>query len=168
MTMSEQPVTFDVMVNYGQVTVHLPSIERPGHEWGDAELEQGFAWSPGIVSLGVPEHCEDCRVEVLVAPAATLSPDAISAVSVPFTIPASPILVGSVFHFDEVAIAPGDYTLVTEILPVTGDADTDSEYEPSHLLRLHFSPGGDGAPAILKAGGAVRSERVLAERSALA
>ncbi|MGU3494787.1 competence protein ComJ [Xanthobacteraceae bacterium A53D] len=164
---------FDLMVNYGQIIVHLPSVERPGHAWGDAELAQGFAWSPGLASFGVPHHAFMCRVNVSVAPAHTLAADAISSVRVPFAVTDGPVMVGSVFHYDPVDLPTGRYALVFETTPGVGTYRFEDEGEIiegdyDFTAHLVFMPDQAEVFEILKMGGTVESDRVLSSLTATA
>lgn len=161
----------DIQINYGQLVLYLPSVERPGHRWEDDHLRQGFCWSPGIVSFSVPEHAEMCRVTIDLLPGYTPAFDAISAVRVPFAVTESPAMLGSVFHYDEVDIPRGSYELVFEARPGEGSYrldDIEEEIPYSYGLRLIFIPAASPTFRILKAGGPVTSRDVLRETAELA
>lgn len=165
--------SLSVMINYGQLILYLPSVERPGHVWGEPELQQGFAWSPGIVSLGIPEHAFICTVEIDVVEAFTPSPDAISCLRVPFNLYATPVQVGSVFEYEPVDVPKGRYSLICEVLPGQGiwEIETGEEKEIGdidHVIKLWFVPGETDVFEILKTGGAVYSGKVLSRFTELA
>ncbi len=70
---------FPVVINYTQVLVRSGEEAPAGLLWTDAHVDQGFAWSEGLVSFGVPDHDGNARMEVeLVAPDAPL-PDEVAA-----------------------------------------------------------------------------------------
>lgn len=165
--------SLSVMINYGQLILYLPSVERPGHVWGEPELQQGFAWSPGIVSFGIPEHAFICTVEIEVVDTFSLSPDAISCLRVPFDVCEAPVQIGSVFAYDAVDIPMGRYSLICEILPGYGtwEIETDGEKESGdidYVINLRFMTGESDLFDILKAGGAVHSDKILNRLSGLA
>ncbi|MDK4706611.1 competence protein ComJ [Rhizobium sp. CNPSo 4062] len=165
--------TFSVMINYGQLIVYLPSVNRPGHIWGDDELDQGFAWSPGIISLGVPEHAFICRVDVEIISTFSVSPDAISCLRVPFNIHETPVYIGSVFYYESVNIDNGPYSLIYEVLPGEGTWEIESagkkEYgENSYAIKLCLIPGEDDRFEIIKPGGAIHTHKILSRLSKLA
>ncbi len=162
-----------IMINHSQLIMYLPSVERPGHIWGDAELDQGFAWSPGIVSLGVPEHAFICLVQIDVVRDFELSSDAISCVRVPFEIDKSPVFVGSVYHYDPVYVESGKYSLYYEAFPGQGTARIGNcgqmeVVEISNILKISLVPNGGDAFEVLKAGGRVQSNKVLSRLSEIA
>jgi Competence protein J (ComJ) len=164
--------SLDVLINYSQLILYQPSIERPGHVWGDAELDQGFAWSPGIVSFGVPEHALVCRVEISIASSFEISADAISCLRVPFSIDESTTYVGSVFHYNSVKIDFGKYALFYEVLPGSGTATIENAgqtetVELSFVLKLCFVPDRSDTFEIVRSGGAVHSDKVLSRLSDL-
>lgn len=165
--------SLSIMINYGQLILYLPSVERPGHLWGDPELQQGFAWSPGIVSLGVPEHAFICTIEVEMTAAFTLSPDAISCLRVPFNVTETPVQVGSVFEYQPVNIQKGPYSLFYEVLPGRGtwEIEEDGEKESGdvdYVIKLWFVPDETDEFEILKTGGAVHTDKVLSRLTKLA
>lgn len=165
--------SLSVMINYGQLVIYLPSVKRPGHLWGDNELKQGFAWSPGIVSLAVPEHAFICLVEVDIARDFKLSGDAICCLRVPFDIFETPVYVGSIFNYDPVKIENGKYSLIYEVLPGRGTWEIDSDGvkekgENSYVLKIWLVPSDDGSFEILKAGGPIQTDQVLSRLSDLA
>lgn len=165
--------SLNVLINYSQLILYLPSIERPGHVWGDAELDQGFAWSPGIVSFSVPEHAMVCTVEIDTVSAFNMSADAISCVRVPFKVDESPLFVGSVFFYDPVDLGFGDYSLYYEVIPGSGTAKIsngtqDEIFNIDYVLKVSFLEENDGDFEILKSGGAVHSDKVLSRLSELA
>lgn len=165
--------SLNVMINYSQLIMYLPSIERPGHVWGDAELDQGFAWSPGIVSFSVPEHAMVCAVEIEAVSSFKMSLDAISCIRIPFTVDENPVFVGSVFFYDSVDIAFGEYGLFYEVIPGKGtakinDGSQDQIVDIDYVLKISLVEGAEIDFEILKSGGAVHSDKVLRRLSELA
>lgn len=143
---------FPITIDYAQVLVFTASHPRPGLLWTDQHVAQGFAWSEGIVSFGVPDHDGECRLQLEVAETITVAPDAISAVQVPFTI-AEDIKLGSVFELREAELPLGTYELAFQILP--GDE------EFAYVLRLTFAATDTPDFAILKPGGDVTATEIL-------
>ncbi|MHC1550371.1 competence protein ComJ [Phyllobacterium sp. K27] len=165
--------SLSVMINYGQLIIYLPSVKRPGHLWGENELKQGFAWSPGIVSLAVPEHAFICLVEIEIANDFKLSLDAISCLRVPFDISETPVNVGSIFHYDQITIEQNKYSLIYEVLPGRGTWEIDEngekeQGENSYVLKIWLIPGEDDSFEILKTGGAVETDKILSRLTELA
>ncbi len=150
---------FPLSIDYAQVLVFTASHPRPGLLWTDDHVAQGFAWSEGVVSFGVPDHDGECRLQVELADAAAIEPDAISAVQVPFTI-GETIKLGSVFELREAELPHGRYALAFQIVP--GDA------EFAYVLRLSFVPDEAADFAILKPGGDVTATTVLRRGAELA
>ena len=66
---------FPITVLYTQVVVHLADLPRPGLLWDDDHVAQGFAWSEGIASFGVPDHDGECLLSVDVAEAVNIGED---------------------------------------------------------------------------------------------
>jgi hypothetical protein len=166
-------ISLNMMINYGQIILYFPSVERPGHQWGDAEQLQGFAWSPGIVSLAVPEHAFMCIVNIDIVSDYQLDPGAISAIRVPFEINETPVFVGSIFHYDEVDLAPDKYSMFAELLPGVGTWEIDSDGvkeqgEFDYIVNLKFVSDKSNSFEILQTGGAVNSDRVLSRLTELA
>jgi hypothetical protein len=165
--------SLSVMINYSQLVIYQPFVQRPGHVWGDSELDQGFAWSPGIVSLGVPEHAFICLVEIETTNDFKLSDDAISCLRVPFDVSENPVNVGSVFFYDPVEIDKGPYSLIYEVLPGRGTWEIEENGqketgENSYVLKLWLVPGENETFEILKVGGAIHTDKVLSRLSSLA
>ena len=165
--------SLNVLINYSQLILYLPSSERPGHVWGEAELVQGFAWSPGIVSLSVPEHAMVCAVGIEAVSSFKMSPDAISCIRVPFTVDENPVFAGSVFFYEPVDIEFGNYSLYYEVIPGIGtakinDGSQDQVFDIDYILKISLAQEPDSDFKILKAGGAVHSDKVLSRLSELA
>jgi hypothetical protein len=159
-----------MMLNYGQVTISLPSVERPGHLWEEGHLRQGFAWSDGLASFGVPEHAETCRMDVRLVSDHEVDPRCISSVCVPFDAREGRALIGSVFGAEEVELPPGRYQLIFDVMPGEGTWSLEEDGqsisgEYSYLITIGFRPSAAPGFAILKAGGAVQSETVLSTRA---
>lgn len=165
--------SLNVLINYGQLILYLPSVDRPGHLWGEPEMQQGFAWSPGIVSFGVPEHAFICTVEIEMVDAFRTSPDAISCLRVPFDVSETPVQIGSIFEYEPVDIPTGAYSLMCEVLPGRGtwEIDTDDQKEIGdidHVIKISLARGDSDIFEVLKTGGAVFSDKVLSRLCALA
>lgn len=150
---------FPLTIDYSQVLVFTASHPRPGLLWTDQHVAQGFAWSEGLVSFGVPDHDGECRLQLEVADAIAVAADAISAVQVPFTI-AETIKLGSVFELREADLPLGACNLGFQIIP--GDE------EFAFVLRLTFAATEAPDFAILKPGGDVTATQVLRRDAELA
>ncbi|MEF2074919.1 competence protein ComJ [Consotaella aegiceratis] len=164
--------SLDVMISYGQLVIYLPSIQHPGHLWSDDELDQGFAWSPGIVSLGVPEHAFICLVNIDVANDFKLASNAISCLRVPFDIFETPVYVGSIYHYEAVKIKNGRYQLFYEVLPGQGTWEIYSNGKKdqgkySYILNIVLVPGENDYFEILKVGGSIHTDKFLSRLSNL-
>lgn len=165
--------SFNVMINYGQLILYLPFVKRPGHMWAEPELEQGFAWSPGIVSFGVPEHAFVCTVEIELTDAFNLSADAICGLQVPFDVTETPVQVGSIFEYEAVDIEKGKYSLVYEVLPGRGTWEIEVEGEKEsgdvdYVIKLWLLPSDLNVFEVLKVGGPVHSDKILSRLTDLA
>lgn len=154
--------SFDVFVSYTQILVHLAGHQTPGLLWTDDHVAQGFAWSQGIASFGVPDHDGEVRLNIRQVAAVAVQDAAIWAVQVPFAV-TEPLMIGTVFDMRPVTVPNGVYALVFEALP--GDA----EKELAYVLDLSFVPM-DDAPgfAILKQGGELTTDTVLQQTADLA
>ena len=77
---------FFLTVLYSQITVAAPEAAAHGLLWSDDHVAQGFAWSPGFVSFGVPDH--DGQVKVMVRRSHGFQPTAqtLWAVQTPFDV----------------------------------------------------------------------------------
>lgn len=142
---------FPVTIDYTQIVVEIGDQPAPGLLWTDDHVAQGFAWSQGLVSFGVPDHDGGSRLQVELSPDAALDPQALWAVQVPFRV-TGPLRIGNIFDPTPVAVPMGHY-----IVTYQGLADPDYAY----LLRLSFTA--DDAPGfrILKRGGDITADQVL-------
>jgi len=147
---------FPVVINYTQVLVRSGEEAPAGLLWTDAHVDQGFAWSEGLVSFGVPDHDGNARMEVeLVAPDAPLpDPGALWAVQVPFEV-AGPVEIGSILELRNIAVPAGRYDLVFQAFEGAGD--------DAYVLRVTFAPNADPGFRILRPGGDVVTTTVLRE-----
>jgi len=151
--------SFSVFVSYTQILVQLAGHPAPGLLWTDDHVAQGFAWSEGVVSFGVPDHDGECLIEVRQDHAATVDPDAIWAIQVPFLV-SEPLLIGTVFDMRPVTVAEGRYNLVFEALPGRDDF--------AFVLRLTFVKTAAVQFEILKKGGELSTSIVLRKDADLA
>ena len=143
---------FPITIEYTQVLVQTENHAPAGLLWTDDHVAQGFAWSDGLVSFGVPDHDGQSRMEVELAPAASLDAQALWAVQVPFHV-TGPVQIGTLFETHRVAIPAGNYDLVYEALPGKGDY--------AYTLRLTFSPSATPEFRILKTGGDITADTIL-------
>lgn len=90
-------------------------------QWTDQHTAQGFAWSPGGVSFGVPGDAGASRLDVFRATAFTLDPMCLWAVQVPFEIKSGEFMVGSVIDPERVHVERGRYELNFLARPGQGD-----------------------------------------------
>lgn len=142
---------FPVTIDYTQLVVEAGDHPAPGLLWTQDHVAQGFAWSEQLVSFGVPDHDGDARIQVELSATATLDPQALWAVQVPFRV-TGPLRIGNIFNPTPVAVPRGNY-----IVTCQGFADPPG----ACLLRLSFTP--DDAPGfrILKRGGDITADQVL-------
>lgn len=149
-----------LMIEYTQVLVYNKNHPSPGLIWTNEHVQQGFAWSEGLVSFGVPDHDDECRLQVILSDDTELSHvDVIWAVQVPYVV-TEPLQIGTVFDTQEVNIPAGNYNLIFEALKA------DEEY--SYILRLRFVKTKDTAFVILKQGGDITTPHVLKQNAAIA
>ncbi|MBB4005553.1 competence protein ComJ [Aurantimonas endophytica] len=150
---------FLMTVLYTQITVATPPGPIPALLWTDDHVAQGFAWSPGFVSFGIPDHDGDVRVSVLRDVAFGIDAGTLWAVQTPIKVVGPGIEVGTVGYEHAVAVPPGHYNLVFEARhPEAGEVE-----EVAYAVRLHFIETSSPTFAILKTGEDVTAERVLSE-----
>ncbi|MBP1853432.1 competence protein ComJ [Rhizobium halophytocola] len=146
---------FPLTVLYTQVVVHLADLPRPGLLWDDEHVAQGFAWSEGIVSFGVPDHDGECLVMVDSAQAVEVASSAYWAIQVPFVVDAKPLKVGTIGAMRDIRVPTGQYNLVFQALP--GDAAKDQAF----TLALTFVESDAPDFAILRQGDELETDQVL-------
>lgn len=143
---------FPVTIQYAQVLVQSESRAAAGLLWTDEHVAQGFAWSEGLVSFGVPDHDGTSRIEVELARDAVLNPRALWAVQVPFRV-TGPLQIGTLFDTRGVTVPNGGYDLTYQAFPgAEGHA---------YVLRLTFSQSAAPAFRILKTGGDITADTIL-------
>lgn len=147
-------IEFALPILFTQMLLHDATHPSPGLNWDDTHVAQGFAWSPGLVSFGVPDHDGECLIRVFVEPKKDIGTNAIWAVQVPYTV-TGPLELGTVGLLQPVEIPDGTYNIVFEALP--GDPDRDIAY----VLSVTFVPTTDQVFAILRQGGEITSADVL-------
>lgn len=152
---------FLLTVLYAQVIVFRPDAPTYGLFWTEAHVAQGFAWSDGFVSFGLPDHDGEVRLEVVLAETFRPDPATLWAVQTPFTVGLQPLSVGTIGIEQAVSLPAGTYNLVFEARA----AGVEEQADLAYVLRLHFVP--DAAPdfAILVQGGDLTTAKVL-ERTA--
>jgi hypothetical protein len=150
-----------ISVNYTQFIVHRTN-RRPGHIWKDEHVAQGFAWSDGSVSFGVPDHDGECLLEVdLVDELSELGPAVSWAVGVPFSAGSGLLKVGTVGIVAPIAIPAGDYGLAFLCFEnfEVGDVLYPFRVIMAFINRPKFSY------AILKSGPGLQTDRIQLERA---
>lgn len=97
-----------VTVDYGQICVFDPDLERPYNDWTDEHVRQGFSWRDGAVSFAVDCNGE-ATIEVLVSsPPVDLAPR--GWIVVPFTA-VEAVEIGGIMSTQVVPLASGRYAL---------------------------------------------------------
>ena len=143
---------FVVSIDHGQVVVHGEGEPGAGLLWTDEHVAQGFAWSEKLLTLGVPDHDGECRIQVELVPEATVSAQALWAVQMPLEV-TQPLHVGALFERHRVGVPNGRYALLYQALPGTqGEA---------YVLRLSLAATPQPAFRILRTGGDVTADAVL-------
>ncbi|ACB23171.1 competence protein ComJ [Methylobacterium radiotolerans] len=145
---------FNVTVTHAQVVV----FERPpkAYEWTDDHVAQGFLFSPGDVSFGVPDHDGVCRIQIYSNEKFVLDDLCLWAVQIPFEVRGDFIDVGTVSETRKVHIDRDNYNLTFSAydgLGIDGDC--------TFLLKLFFSNDTNPSFAIIKNGIGVTTDRVL-------
>lgn len=138
---------FDLTILYTQLVVHHAELHLPGLLWDDDHVDQGFAWSKGIVSFGVPDHDGQCLLRVNVSDELKLDAGAEWAVQVPFEVSAL-LKIGTVTNMRDVFVPKGLYNLVFQALP--GSAMPGAGY--TYVLSLTFVRATELSFEILKQG----------------
>ncbi len=152
--------SFSVLVEYTQILVHISSHPTPGLLWSDEHVAQGFAWSEGLVSFGVPDHDGECLINIISAQDEEVHDDAIWAIQVPFSVSES-LKIGTVFDTRLVNVTHGSYNLIFEVL--SGD-----ENEIAYKINLKFAETDFPEFAVLKQGGELTTDTVLRKDADLA
>ncbi|MBA9064880.1 hypothetical protein GGQ91_004286 [Methylobacterium fujisawaense] len=145
---------FNVTVTNAQVVV----FERPPRacEWTDDHEAQGFLFSPGDVSFGVPDHDGGCRIQIYSNEKFVPDDLCIWAVQVPFEVSGDYIHVGTVSETREVHIDRDKYNLTFSVYDghvIDGDC--------TFMLKLFFSNDTNPSFSIIKKGIGITTDRVL-------
>lgn len=148
---------FFLTVLYSQITIAAPDAAARGLLWTDKHVAQGFAWSPGFVSFGVPDHDGQVKVVVQGSPAFQPTAQTLWAVQTPFDVSASLVEVGTVGSGQGVGIPAGRYNLVFEVRSPASATSSDIAY----VVHLHFIETPAPSFAILKQGDELETDRVL-------
>lgn len=141
---------------YSQVTVAVPGRAR-GLLWTDDHVAQGFAWSPGFVSFGVPDHDGHVKVVIQRSSAFQATAQTLWAVQTPFDVDDSCLEVGTIGSEQSVSIAAGRYNLIFEARPPGPGSSGDVAY----IVYLHFIETPAPSFAILKQGDVLQTDRIL-------
>lgn len=153
---------FDLTILYTQIVVQLADLQLPGLLWDDEHVDQGFAWSEGIVSFGVPDHDGQCVLRIDVSDELKLDAGAEWAIQVPFEVSAL-LKIGTVTNMRDVFVPKGLYNLVFQALPGSAMAGAGHTY----VLLLTFIKSADRSFEILKQGrlGTDKALRLDAQRT---
>lgn len=148
---------FFLTVLYTQITVAVPGTPVGGLLWTDDHVAQGFAWSQGFVSFGVPDH--DGQVRIIVERSERFHPDAgtLWAVQTPLDVGFAPVRIGTIGEDHPVAVPAGRYNHVFEARTPTSTSNGDIAYD----LHLHFLETATPGFAILKQGEEIETDHVL-------
>lgn len=157
--MNEMIDNFSLFIDYTQILVHVASHPSPGLLWTDDHVAQGFAWSEGIVSFGVPDHDNECLINVMRVDTSELATNAIWALQVPFRV-SEPLQIGTIFDTRSVNIQPGQYNIIFEALPGKDDID--------FIINLKFLENDTPDFAILKRGGEISTDIILRQHADIA
>lgn len=152
--------SFSILVNYTQVVVFCPGTAQGGLLWSDDHVAQGFACSHGVACFGVPDHDDECLIEVETE-ADALTVDAsfdasLWVIAVPFETDGSEIRIGTLFDDKPFTPSSGLYRLVFQAFP--GRIENSETY--SYVLRFNFIPSDHVEFEILKQG-SLESDKVL-------
>lgn len=147
---------FPLTVLYTQVVVHLADLPRPGLLWDDEHVDQGFAWSEGIVSFGVPDHDGQCFLRIDLAEDFDLDPKTEWAVQTPFDV-TQILKIGTIANMRDVVVPNGLYNVVFEALPGTSAPIEGTAY----LLSMKFIKSSEPSFEILKQGLELATDKVL-------
>lgn len=146
---------FPITILYTQIVVHLADTPRPGLLWDEDHVAQGFAWSEGIVSFGIPDHDGQCLVTVAISEDTQLSTSSLWAVQTPFDVVSSPIKIGTIGNMKNVNVPVDRYNLMFEAC--SGQSESDYAF----TLNLRFIRAYTPEFRILKAGDELTTDKVL-------
>jgi hypothetical protein len=145
---------FDCTVTHAQVVVfeRLPKA----YEWTGDHVAQGFLFSPGDVSFGVPDHDGVCRIQIYGNEKFVPDDLCLWAVQVPFEVSGDYIHVGTVSETRGIYIYSDNYNLTFSVYDgrvIGGDC--------TFLLKIFFSSDANPAFNIIKKGIGITTDRVL-------
>ena len=114
--------TIKFAVSYGQLVIFASELRQPFNDWADQHVAQGFTWRPGSVSFRTILEAGQHSVEITVIEGTdAVHPEAVRAVEVPFTVPASgAIEIGSITETVPLSVPAGSYLLRCEFLRSVG------------------------------------------------
>lgn len=150
-------VEFFLTVLYSQITVATPGAGVRGLLWTDEHVAQGFAWSPGFVSFGVPDHDGQVKVVVRRSYGFQATVQTLWAVQTPFDAGASFVEVGTIGSERSVSVPAGRYNLVFE----ARSPEPTNSGDVAYVVHLHFIETPTPSFAILKQGNELETNRVL-------
>ncbi|MBJ7484863.1 competence protein ComJ [Brevundimonas sp.] len=131
--------SFDLAINYAQVSVFDAGLDLPYNDWTPAHVQQGFSWRPGSVSFALPA-VDAVHVEIRLA-TSRVSPqsNAKRAVVVPIEKRSTDLIVGSIMSAQhQIELSEGRYGLLFE---ATDDIPAN--------VALTFFPSSEDAFAVL-------------------
>src|SRR5262245_10109788 len=102
---------YNVTILYSQISICSAS-EPDFPTWTDEHVAQGFAWRPGHVSFGVPDHDGSCLVQVVKTVGLPQdSHNALRIIKVPLDVGTSGTLLATVLDSADLEIGLGKYQL---------------------------------------------------------
>jgi hypothetical protein len=151
--------SFSIFVEYAQILVFIASHPAPGLLWEDDHVSQGFAWSEGLVSFGVPDHDDECLLNISREEKVSIDESALWAVQTPFIV-SEPLEIGTVLDTRKMQVPYGTYNLIFEALPAT------DLY--SYVINLKFVESNEPEFAVLKKGQEITTDNILRREAELA
>ena len=122
---------YDLTVLYTQIIVYETNLHD--FRWTDDHVAQGFAYMPGDVSFGVPDHDGMCRLQVYQSNLFNLDMNSLWAVQVPFKVTGHDLMVGTVVDPQHVYVKKGSYNLIFVALE-----EKFTNHELAFLTQMHF------------------------------
>ena len=144
------------MVDYTQVVAFCPNLAQAGLLWTDDHVAQGFACSHGVACFGVPDHDDQCLIEVETEADVLAVDTSLWVIAVPFETDGSEIRIGTLFDDKPFTLSSGLYRLVFQAFP--GRFENGETY--SYILRFNFISSDHVEFEILKQG-SLESDKVL-------
>jgi hypothetical protein len=106
-----------ISVSYSQICIFHENLLEPFNEWLEVNTKQGFSWRDQSVSFDTIIDLGKARLSVCLDE--TITNTCVRAISVPFSVPKSGIvIVSSIENGTAINIFPGDYDLIFEITKI--------------------------------------------------